>query len=169
MNPLKFSCTLLVNGLPPSGFRPGLPEVLPLMATPAPPPSEPAIDWDARDDAPAMAALAPLVGLTHPSIGSSSSNGFADWTDVEVNSGSKLATDSSDSTTGLNGGVTCLEARATQSTDLKNGWSLSSAASRVAPSRCFGFRLRSWEEKDSAGQQSVRQAATREKEMDGMD
>lgn len=155
MNPRKFSCTLLVSGLPPSGFGPGLVAVLPLMATPAPP-SEPAIDWDAREPAPDMAALAPLVGLTHPSIGSSSSNGLADWTEVEVNSGSKFATDSSDSTTGLNGGVTCLDASATQSTDLKNGWSLSSAASRVAPSRCFGFRFSSCSDEDGDESQQER-------------
>jgi hypothetical protein len=60
-----------------------------------------------------------------------------------VNSGSKFAVDSSDSTTGLNGGVTCFRRRAFQSIHEKNECSFSSAASRCAPRRCLGFRFKS--------------------------
>lgn len=121
VNPLKFSCTLLVNGLPPNGFNPGLCAPLPLMAIPDAL-IDPTIELDVPFAPPAPAVPPALLDwLTHPSIGSSSSKGLAADTDVDVNSGSKLATDSSDSTTGLKGGVTCFEARATQSTDLKKG------------------------------------------------
>lgn len=63
---------------------------------------------------------------SHSSDGSSSSGSSkksipASRRSEEVNSGSKLVTDSSDSTTGLNGGVTCLRANASQSIDLKKG------------------------------------------------
>ena len=71
---------------------------------------------------------------THASEGSSSSRSITSTPtsliSAEVNSGSKLLVDSSDSTTGLNGGVTCFKERASQSMFLKNGCSFSSAASR---------------------------------------
>jgi len=86
--------------------------------------------------------------LTQASDGSSSSRKSLtpnplSFRSVVVNSGSKLATDSSDSTTGLKGGVTCLRESAVQSIGLKNVCSFSSAASRMAPSRCLGFRFNS--------------------------
>lgn len=90
----------------------------------------------------------PIDCDTQSSEGSSSSKSIASnptsRTSAEVNSGSKLAVDSSDSTTGLKGGVTCLSERAFQSMQLKKGCSLSSAASLCAPSRCLGFRLSSY-------------------------
>ena len=82
--------------------------------------------------------------LTQASDGSSSSRKSLtpsplSFKSVVVNSGSKLATDSSDSTTGLKGGVTCLRESAFQSMGAKKVCSFSSAASRWAPNRCLGF------------------------------
>ena len=87
--------------------------------------------------------------LTQASDGSSSSRksltpNTLSFKSVVVNSGSKLATDSSDSTTGLKGGVTCLRKSAFQSIGAKNVCSFNSAASRWAPNRCLGFRFNSY-------------------------
>lgn len=60
-----------------------------------------------------------------------------------MNSGSKLSVDSSLSTIGLKGGVICFLPRASQSIDLKNGCSFSSAVSLCAPRRFFGLRFSS--------------------------
>ena len=90
----------------------------------------------------------PMDCDTHASEGSSSSRSISSTPtslmSADVNSGSKLLVDSSNSTTGLKGGVTCFKERACQSIFLKNGCSFSSAASRWAPSLCLGFRLRSY-------------------------
>jgi hypothetical protein len=59
-----------------------------------------------------------------------------------VNSGSKLATLSSESTMGLKGGVICFLYKRSQSIDLKKGCSFNSAAPRLAPRRFWGLRLR---------------------------
>jgi hypothetical protein len=83
----------------------------------------------------------PLIKVSSEAL---QSNGTSRRSD-DVNNGSKLDTDSSLSTIGLKGGVICLAARSRQSIDLKKGCSLSSAASRSAPRRCLGFRLRSYE------------------------
>lgn len=69
----------------------------------------------------------------------------ASCSEALVNSGSKLATDSSESTMGLNGGVICLRYRRSQSMLLKKGCSLSSAAPLRAPRRFCGLRLSSYE------------------------
>lgn len=111
---------------PPLGFRPPVSE-----------PSGPFGKWVVLE-----------LRLTQASDGSSSSRKSLtpnplSFRSVVVNSGSKLATDSSDSTTGLKGGVTCLRERAFQSRGAKNVCSFSSAASRWAPNRCLGFRFNS--------------------------
>jgi hypothetical protein len=127
---------LLVRGLPPVGAiggRVGLiaidpaPEAVPFAAAEEIPPPGPLYEWP--EDEGALASLPHSKGISRRSD--------------DVKSGSKLATLSSDSTTGLKGGVICLLARRFQSMDLKKGCSLSSAASRSAPSRCFGFRFKS--------------------------
>lgn len=146
VNPRKFSCMLLVNGLPPTGAiggRVGLIAMDPapdaVLLPPPPlaeiPPPGPLYEWPELDVAPPPPAAA--------SFPAPHSNGISRKSD-DVKSGSKLATLSSDSTTGLKGGVICLLASRCQSIDLKNGCSLSSAASRSAPRRCFGLRFRSY-------------------------
>ena len=147
VNPRKFSCMLLVSGLPPAGARGGrvgliamdpAPDVVllpPLADIPPPGPLYECPELEVAPPPPPPPPLPPISPAPH-------SNGISRRSD-DVKSGSKLATLSSDSTTGLKGGVICLLASRCQSIDLKNGCSLSSAASRSAPRRCFGLRFKS--------------------------
>lgn len=161
VNPLNSSWILLVNGLPAASFFffvkiwmlcgllvlvGGSPEELKgprsVAAAVLSLPNGPFGVWASPGP--------PIDCDTQSSEGSSSSKSMASnptsRTSAEVNSGSKLAVDSSDSTTGLKGGVTCLSKSAFQSMQLKKGCSLSSAVSLNAPSRCLGFRLSNYNE-----------------------